>query len=92
MARPGSTSLAFLFLLIVSTTFLSPPAAAQTPVDMDDLLAAMDRLSLRLPMSVYGRGPVKRFLDELARERCDQQAVADLRLQGLLAGLRFSPG
>jgi hypothetical protein len=35
MARSGSTSLAFLFLLIVPTTFLSPPAAAQTPVDMD---------------------------------------------------------
>jgi hypothetical protein len=73
MARSGSTSLAFLFLLIVSTTFLSPPAAAQTRVDMDDLLVAMDRLSLRLPMSVYGRGPVKRFFDELARERCDRR-------------------
>src|SRR5262249_10168912 len=78
MSRSGNTPLACLFLLIVSTALLGPPAAAQTPADMDNLLAAMDRLSLKVPMSVYARDPVKRFLGELARERCDQQAIADL--------------
>ena len=78
MARSGSTPLAWLLLLIVSIGVLGPPAAAQAQADMDDLLAAMDRLSLKLPMSVYARDPVKRSLGELARERCDQQAIADL--------------
>ena len=62
MARSGNTPLACLLLLIVSVGVLGAPAAAQTPADIDDDLAAMDRLSLRLPMSVYGRDPVKRFL------------------------------
>jgi len=42
------------------------------------LFAVMERLSLNIPMNVYGRDPIRRHLGELARERCDQQAIADL--------------
>ena len=38
----------------------------------------MNRLSLKLPMNVYSRDPIRRHLAELARERCDQRAIADL--------------
>jgi clan AA aspartic protease (TIGR02281 family) len=78
-----------LALLIVSTTF-STPAASQMPsgTDMDDLLAVMDRLMLKLPLNVYGRDPVRRLLGELKRERCDQQAIADLGKALETAGYR----
>ena len=69
-----------ILLLIIASVAFSLPAASQTPRsgDMDALLAAMERLSLDIPMNVYGRDPIRRHLGELARERCDQQAIADL--------------
>src|SRR5262245_8565209 len=79
MTRSGMTRLALFSLLIVAGARIAP-AASQTPsaVDMDDLLATMERLSLKLPMNVYTRDPIRRFLGELSRERCDQRAIADL--------------
>jgi len=78
MTRAGIT--ARLLSLIIASAAFSVPAASQAPsaVDMDDLLATMGRLALKLPMNVYGRDPIRRHLGELARERCDQQAIADL--------------
>src|SRR5262245_32155961 len=58
----------------------SASAASQTPrpADTADLAAVMDRLMLKLPASIYGSDPVRNFLGQLSRERCDQQAIADL--------------
>ena len=80
MTRARFATLARLLSLLIVSATLSAPAASQTPsgVDMDDLLAVMDRLMLKLPMNVYGREPVRRLLGELKRESCDQQAIANL--------------
>jgi clan AA aspartic protease (TIGR02281 family) len=78
MTRAGIT--ARLLSLIIASAAFSVPAASQVPsaVNMDNLLAVMDRLSLKIPMSVYGSDPIRRLLGELSRERCDQQAIANL--------------
>jgi clan AA aspartic protease (TIGR02281 family) len=80
MTRAGITKSACLLSLIVASAALSAPAASQTPGagNMDNLLAVMERLSLKLPISVYGSDAVRQPLDELSRERCDQQAIANL--------------
>lgn len=65
-----------LCALVVSCSVLSVPSNSQTMTGVG--IATMDRLSISLPMSVAGRDPIKRFLDELSRERCDQQAIAEL--------------
>jgi clan AA aspartic protease (TIGR02281 family) len=78
MTRSGITGLALFISLIIASAALRAPAAAQNPADTDDLIATMDRLSLKLPMNVYARDPIRRHLGELARERCDQRAIADL--------------
>src|SRR4051812_26995989 len=78
MTRSGITGLALFISLIITSAALYAPAAAQNPADTDDLTATMNRLSLKLPMNVYTRDPIRRHLGELARERCDQQAIADL--------------
>jgi clan AA aspartic protease (TIGR02281 family) len=72
--------LAWLCALMVASAVASSPGAAQTTrgVDIDDLLATMDRLLINLPMNVAGRDPIRRHLAELRREPCDQQAIADL--------------
>jgi aspartyl protease family protein len=67
-----------LFLSLIAGVALSIPAACQTPGETDDLLAVMERLKLKLPTTVYGSDPVRQFLGQLSRERCDQQAIADL--------------
>jgi tetratricopeptide (TPR) repeat protein len=64
--------------LMVWSAVFSVPSEAQTANNTEAILATMDRLLINLPMSVAGRDPLKRFLDELSRERCDQQAIADL--------------
>src|SRR5262249_36679717 len=80
--RPSTMNRYFIGLcsLMISGTVFSVPSKSQTAtgVTTEAILATMDRLSINLPMSVAGRDPVKRFLDELSRERCDQQAIADL--------------
>jgi clan AA aspartic protease (TIGR02281 family) len=91
----------FLIVLMASGIALSAPGASQTTeaVDIDQLLATMDRLLISVPMSVAGRDPVRRYLGELSRERCDQQAIADLgdalqkagyRREAATAHVRFS--
>jgi clan AA aspartic protease (TIGR02281 family) len=83
----------FLFI-VASVAFSLPAASqVPRGADMEDLVATMERLSLNIcwgsrpddqaqsrciPMNVYGRDPIRRHLGELARERCDQQAIADL--------------
>jgi len=80
MTRSGIARLAGLLSLVIASAAFSAPAASQSPraVDMDDLLATLDRLSVKIPIDVYGRDPVRRLLGELSRERCDQQAIARL--------------
>jgi len=48
----------------------------------------MERLGISLPMNVAGRDPIRGHLAELARERCDQQAIADLGTALDAAGYR----
>jgi tetratricopeptide (TPR) repeat protein len=50
------------------------------PIDIDAVSAAMNRLSIALPMDIAGAGSVKRSLDDLNREPCDQQAIVALGL------------
>jgi clan AA aspartic protease (TIGR02281 family) len=80
MTRSGITGLALFLSFLIASAIFSAPAAAQNPgaADTDDLIATMSRLSLKLPMNVYARDPIRRHLGELARERCDQRAIADL--------------
>jgi hypothetical protein len=54
MTRARFATLACLLSLVIAGATLSAPAAAQAPsgTDMDDLLAVMDRLMLKLPMNV----------------------------------------
>jgi len=67
-------------LLIIAGAAFSALAASQSPraVEMDDLLATLDRLSVKIPPDVYSRDPIRRHLGELSRERCDQRAIASL--------------
>src|SRR5437588_1859331 len=74
--RQAKVRLAALCALIASSTAFS--ARAQVAVDIDDLLATMQRLAISVPMSVAGRDPVRRHLGELGREKCDQRAIAEL--------------
>jgi clan AA aspartic protease (TIGR02281 family) len=53
---------------------------ADTPIDITAIGAAMSRLSIALPMDIAGAGPVKKPLDDLNREACDQQAIVALGL------------
>jgi clan AA aspartic protease (TIGR02281 family) len=78
MMRAHLATLARLLSLVIATAAFSAPAASQGADDMDDLLAVMERLKLKLPTNVYGSDPVQQFLGQLSRERCDQQAIADL--------------
>ncbi len=78
MTHSGITGLALFLSFLIASAVFSAPATAQNPGDMDDLLAVMNRLSLKVPMNVYARDPIRRHLGELARERCDQKAIADL--------------
>ncbi|HVD72073.1 MAG TPA: retroviral-like aspartic protease family protein, partial [Xanthobacteraceae bacterium] len=58
---------------------LSFPGAAQTAPGVGaDILATMDRLAIKLPMDIAGSDPVRKPLEELSRERCDQKAIATL--------------
>jgi len=75
---------------MVASIAFSLPGTSQTMsgVDTEAIVATMDRLSINVPMSVAGRDPVRRFLEELSRERCDQKAIADLGVALDKAGYR----
>ena len=98
--RRSSQGLIYIVSLATLSIF-GRPAAAQTSrgVGIDDLVAAMERLQISLPMSVAGRDPVRRHLAELNREACDQKAIFDLgnaldaagyRREAANAHIRFS--
>jgi clan AA aspartic protease (TIGR02281 family) len=93
----GRAYLASLMLCSIAATLSTSQTAKG--VDVDDLLAAMERLQIAIPMSVAGRDPVRRHLAELNREPCDQRAIADLgkalddagyRREATNAHIRFS--
>jgi clan AA aspartic protease (TIGR02281 family) len=54
------------------------PSIAQTPNGGGDLAAVTDRLSIKLPTELAQSDAVRRPLEELGRERCDQSAIANL--------------
>ncbi len=65
--------------LLAWSLALSFPGAAQTAPGVGaDILATMDRLAIKLPMDIAGSDPVRKPLEELSRERCDQKAIAAL--------------
>jgi clan AA aspartic protease (TIGR02281 family) len=65
--------------LLAWSLALSFPGAAQTPPGVGaDILATMDRLAIKLPMDIAASDPVRKPLEELSRERCDQKAIATL--------------
>src|SRR5436309_6031417 len=78
MTHSGITGLALFLSFLIASVVFSAPATAQNLGNTDDLIATMNRLSLKLPTNVYTRDPIQRHLGELARERCDQRAIADL--------------
>jgi clan AA aspartic protease (TIGR02281 family) len=90
----------FRCLALLSFVTGSPVASsAQVPIDVDDLLAVMERLAISVPLNVAGRDPVRRHLGELSREKCDQKAIVDLgealdkagyRREAATAHIRFS--
>jgi clan AA aspartic protease (TIGR02281 family) len=74
--------------LLASSLALSLPAASQTLDAGADLVATMERLSIKLPMQVAESDAIKRPLEELGRERCDQSAIASLGTALEKAGYR----
>jgi clan AA aspartic protease (TIGR02281 family) len=74
--------------LLVAGLALSFPGAAQTPDAGADLAATMERLSIKLPPQVAESDGVKRPLEELGRERCDQSAIGNLGTALEKAGYR----
>jgi clan AA aspartic protease (TIGR02281 family) len=77
MRRNGrSVGLALVLVLCLDA---STPVNAQAKFDSteDRLAAAMERLSIKLPILVTMRPNVRKPLDELAREPCDRTAIAE---------------
>jgi clan AA aspartic protease (TIGR02281 family) len=74
--------------LLVASFALSFPGATQTPDVGADLAATMERLSIKLPPQVADSDAVKRPLEELGRERCDQSAIGNLGTALEKAGYR----
>jgi Flp pilus assembly protein TadD len=74
--------------LLIASLALSFPSASQAPDVGGDLKAAMERLSIKLPMQVAESDAVKRSLEELGRERCDQSAIGNLGTALEKAGYR----
>jgi len=61
-------------------TITGADRGVDTPMDIDAVSAAMNRLSIALPLDIAGAGSVKKSLDDLNREPCDQQAIVALGL------------
>src|SRR5262249_60240078 len=73
--------------LMAASLGFGVPAAAQ-PAGSDPVAATMERLSISLPRSVAASDPVRRPLEELSRERCDQKAIENLGVALDKAGYR----
>ena len=65
-------------LLAWSFALSFPGAAQPAPGAGADIIATMDRLAIKLPMDIAASDPVRKPLEELSRERCDQKAIATL--------------
>ena len=76
----------FASVLLASISGLPPLQAAETTAQPTD--AAMDRLSIKLPAEALASTPIRKPLEELSRERCDQQAISDLQNALEKAGYR----
>jgi aspartyl protease family protein len=48
------------------------------PDGSEAITKTMERLSIQLPLAVTERFAVRKPLEELSREHCDQQAIVDL--------------
>jgi hypothetical protein len=67
------------FLPILLSVISSLPTWAQTASDGSEAIASsMQRLSIQLPSAVAGRYAVRKALEELNREHCDQNAIVNL--------------
>ena len=67
------------FLLTILGTVSSLPLSAQPLLDSPEAITGtMERLSIRLPSSVAESAAVRKPLEELTREHCDQQAIVGL--------------
>jgi aspartyl protease family protein len=68
-----------LFLLILLTAISTLGSSAQSPTGGSEAItASMQRLSIQLPSAVAERHRVRKALEELNREPCDQTAIVDL--------------
>jgi clan AA aspartic protease (TIGR02281 family) len=65
-------------LPIAASIGINMPAGSQTGAGPDTILATMNRLAIELPMGVARAESVRKPLEELAREPCDQDAIANL--------------
>lgn len=82
----------------LSTTLLAP-SLAQSPGSGDAAAMASARLNIDLPRRVADSEPVRRALEELGREKCDQDAIKHLadaldeagyRREAVVAQVNFS--
>jgi clan AA aspartic protease (TIGR02281 family) len=73
LARPTTALLATLFLVLIGATRFAISTAIAGEID-----DAMESLGLTLPISISHMSSVRRPLEELSRERCDQTAIANL--------------
>jgi clan AA aspartic protease (TIGR02281 family) len=94
-------SVAALLFAIVLSIGIGSPGISQTAIAPvpEQLSAAVERLTPMLPGNVATREGVRRPLEELSRERCDQEAIVNLakglqeagyRRDAATAHLRFS--
>jgi tetratricopeptide (TPR) repeat protein len=75
--------------LLASCIVLTSPGVSQTiPSVGADISATMERLAIKLPMEIAGSEPIRKPLEELSRERCDQKAIATLGTELDKAGYR----
>jgi clan AA aspartic protease (TIGR02281 family) len=84
--------------LMLNGVLLAPPCVAQSPAS-GTVAATLERLNIDLPKDVTDSMSVHRPLDELGREKCDQDAilhlasaleVLDYRRQAAMAEINFS--
>jgi clan AA aspartic protease (TIGR02281 family) len=94
--RAAALSLVIVLSTGIGSSGISQTATAPIP---EQVSAVMERLTLTLPGNIAMREGVRRPLEELARERCDQQAIINLaealqqagyRRDAATAHLRFS--
>lgn len=84
--------------LALNSALLASPCQAQSPA-ANTVATALNRLNIDLPKDVTDSTPVRRPLDELGRETCDQDAILhlasaldalDYRRQAATAEINFS--